>query len=108
ALLALAKARLARSPGRDPSPRRADPGNAEARKLLLDAIEADPLSIEARTFLGYADWLTCNDQDGAVELRRVLELLPGERPPVRLLLARCLFGAGAYAAAADEARRVTT
>lgn len=106
ALLALAKVHLARSPGRDPKgmPHAV---NAEARALLERSVEGDPLRLEARTFLAYAQHLTRRDQEAALALRTILDSLPGERPRLRLLLARCLLEAGLPAEAAETALRVT-
>jgi len=102
ALLALAKAKLCKSPGRDP-PGGADPGNAEARNLLMRAVAGDPSSVEARTFLCYARWLVREDEQAAVELRQILTTYRDGRPWLHALLANCLFEARSYAAAADEA-----
>jgi tetratricopeptide (TPR) repeat protein len=102
ALLALAKVRLARSPGRDTT-ERVDAGNAEAQRLLKEAVDADPSSIEARAFLGYAYHLTRDDEQAALELKQVLTSSPDGRPWLRVLLAQCLYEARAYAAAAAEA-----
>jgi tetratricopeptide (TPR) repeat protein len=102
ALLALAKVQLSRSPGRD-SAGRADKGNEEARVLLTESVDGDPTSLEARTFLAYAEYLTRNDEAAAVELKQVLATFREGRPWLRLLLARCLYEARSYPAAAAEA-----
>ncbi len=104
ALLALAKVRLASSPGRDP-PRRGHPVNDDALKLLRRSVAANPLSIEANTFLAYAEHLTRNDREAAIRLVRILDVTRGERPRLRLLLARCLLNGGLLPEAAAAARR---
>lgn len=105
ARLALAKVLLAKSPGRDAPGRKGDTLNTQARKLLIESVEGDPLSVEAWTFLGWAWYLSGDAREASAQLQQVLALVPGERPRLRLLYAACLRDGGAFREAAAEASR---
>jgi len=77
----------------------------EARSLLIEALDLDPLLFEAHIALAVANLRVDRFSDAAYALERVIGALPDERPRLRVLLARAYLGMGASRDAYDEARR---
>jgi predicted Zn-dependent protease len=98
ARLGIARALLVR---RDGSDEQLD----EARKLLKEALELEPLLFEAQIALAVADLRTGRAVDAVLALERVIAALPTERPRLRLLLAQGCLAMGAANRGLDEARR---
>lgn len=99
ALVVAAKVLLMRAGPRDQ--KRLD----AAAKLLRTAVDRDPFTLDAHTFLAWADFQRGRPSEAVLGLERVIANLPEERPALRLLLARALLAAGDTERAVTAARR---